>query len=62
MYLTGMRDDCEAMFAISSVLIKLENVLRSLAADPGGYCAAAAVRVSRKAGMTSFAKRSRSAS
>jgi hypothetical protein len=32
---------------------------RSRAADPRVYCAAAAVRVSRKAGITSFAKRSR---
>jgi hypothetical protein len=32
------------------------------AADPRGYCAAAAVLVSRKAGITSFARRSRSAS
>ena len=32
------------------------------AVDPQVYCAAAAVLVSRKAGITSFAKRSRSAS
>jgi hypothetical protein len=51
---------CAALRESSRTVARASS--RSHAAYPRVYCAAAAILVSRKAGITSFAKRSRSAS